>query len=174
MELNTAMNNRRSIRSYTGESISKDELDAVLQAAYTAPVGMGKYDGIHLTIITNNELLKEIDENGAAFFGNPSLHPLYGAPMLIVISSNDPGNVGSADVGIILQNMSLEAVELGIGHCDIYGATAALTENKELLKKLNIPDGFTPLGSIILGKTKEEYTKRDIPSSHVFASNRID
>lgn len=174
MELNTAMNNRRSIRSYTGESISEEELNAVLQAAYTAPIGMGKYDSIHLTIITNKALLKEIDENGAAFFGNPSIHPLYGAPMLIVISSSDPGNVGSADVGIILQNMSLEAVELGIGHCDIYGATDALTENKELLKKLNLPEGFTPLGSIILGKTQEQYTKREIPDSHKFAENRID
>lgn len=174
MELNTAMNNRRSIRSYTGESITEEELNAVLQAAYMAPVGMGKYDSIHLTIITNKELLKEIDRNGAAFFGNPSLHPLYGAPVLIVISSKDTGNVGSADVGIILQNMSLEAVELGIGHCDIYGATAALVQNQELLKKLNLPEGFTPLGSIILGKTKEEYTKRDIPASHKYSENRIE
>ena len=52
MELTQAMNIRRSIRSYTGEMISKEQLDAILNAAYEAPIGMGKYDSIHFTIIS--------------------------------------------------------------------------------------------------------------------------
>lgn len=174
MELKQALNRRRSIRSYTGEPITEKQLDAVLEAAYEAPVGMGKYDSIHLTIITDKELLSEIDKNAAEFFGDPSSHPLYGAPMLIVISSNADGNVASANVGIILQNMSLAAVEEGIGHCDIYGATAALVNNSELVKKLNLPEGFVPTGSIVLGQSSEAYENRDIPAAHKYAENRID
>lgn len=173
MELKEAMNTRKSVRSYTGEPISDEQLQAVLTAAYEAPIGGGRYGSIHLTIITNKELLTEIDTNAANFFGKPSLHPLYGAPMLIVVSSNESGNVASANAGFVLQNMSLAAVEEGVGHCIIYGATAGLVENKELLAKLNLPEGYTPLGSIELGQTEESYEKREIPESHKYSTNEI-
>ena len=173
MELTQAMNIRRSIRSYTGEMISKEQLDAILNAAYEAPIGMGKYDSIHFTIITNSDLLGEIDACAAQFFGNPSMHPLYGAPMLIVISSNGEGNVASANVGFILQNMALAAVGEGVGQCDIYGAVAAMNQNQKLLDKLDLPEGFVPLGALAVGKTSESYSKREIPDAHRFAANEI-
>ena len=173
MELKEAMNIRKSIRSYTGEQISKEQLDAILTAAYEAPIGMGKYDSIHLTIVTNPDLLGEIDACAAKFFGNPSMHPLYGAPMLIVISSHGEGNVASANVGFILQNMSLAAVEEGVGHCDIYGAIAAVDQNPALLGKLDLPDGFVPLGALAVGKTTASCTKREIPDTHRYATNEV-
>ena len=142
MELKEVMNIRKSVRSYTGVQISEKQLKAILTAAHEAPVGMGKYDSIHLTVITKAALLNELDANAATFFGNPSMHPLYGAPMLIVVSSNSEGNVASANVGFVLQNMSLAAVEEGAGQCIIYGAVAALQQNKELLSKLDLPDGW--------------------------------
>lgn len=174
MEFKDVLNQRKSIRSYTGEPISKEQLDNILRAAYEAPIGMGKYDSIHLTVVTNKDLLNEIDQNAAKAFGNPSAHPLYGAPTLIVVSSKDQGNVASANVGIIIQNMSLAAVDEGVGHCDIYGATVALTQNKDLLAKLNLPEGFTPLGSIALGRSSEAYEKREIPAAHKYGMNQID
>lgn len=173
MEFKDVLNTRKSIRSYTGEPISKEQLDNILTAAYEAPIGMGKYDSIHLTVVTNKDLLNEIDQNAAKFFGNPSAHPLYGAPTLIVVSSKDQGNVASANVGIIIQNMSLAAVDEGVGHCDIYGATVALTQNKELLSKLNLPEGYAPLGSIALGLSDEKYEKREIPAKHKYGMNEI-
>jgi FMN reductase (NADPH) len=173
MELKKAMNIRKSVRSYTGEPVSEEQLAQVLTAAYEAPVGMGKYDSIHFTVITDKDLLTEIDANGASFFGDPSIHPLYGAPMLIVLSSDSEGNVPSANVAMIIQNMSLAAVELGLGHCDIYGCTAGLCKNAELVKKLSLPEGFTPIASFILGPTEEVYTDREIPEEHKYSMNRI-
>lgn len=174
MELEEAMNIRKSVRSYTGEKISDKQLEKILTAAYEAPVGMGKYDGIHITVVTNKDVLNEIDGKAAEFFGNPSAHPLYGAPMLIMISSRGEGNVASANVGIILQNMSLAAVEEGVGHCDIYGATAAVSHDKEILEKLGIPEGFTLLGSLAVGKTDEKYTHREIPDDHRYSMNTVE
>ena len=52
---------RKSIRSFTGEQLSSEELSLLLKAANAAPVGMAQYDGVHLTIIQNAELLKKID-----------------------------------------------------------------------------------------------------------------
>lgn len=173
MELREAMNSRRSIRSYTGEQITGEQLDAILTAAYEAPVGSGKYEGIHLTVITNKELLHAIDENAGKLTGNPSARPLYGAPMLIVVSSDRTDNVGMANVGFILQNMGLAAVEEGVGQCVIYGAIRLLNQNSALAGRLGLPEGYTALGGIELGKSDELYTKREIPETHKFVTNTI-
>jgi len=41
MDTFTNLFSRRSIRKYTGEPVSEDELQQILNAAYVAPVGMG-------------------------------------------------------------------------------------------------------------------------------------
>lgn len=173
MELNQALNSRKSIRSFTGEPVTADQLDAILNAAYEAPVGMGRYDSVHMTIITNKELLARIDSNAAQAFGNPKLHPLYGAPMLIVLSSTEDVATADANMGIILQNMSLEAVSLGVGQCLIYGAIRALNKNPELIAELGLPEGFTPGASIILGQTDATYAEREVPEKRHYAINQI-
>ena len=167
MTVQEAINVRKSVRSYTGEPVSEEALKAILMAGQSALIGMAKYDTIHLSVITNPELLAEIDKNAAEFFGDPKMHPLYGAPTLIVVSSSQTDNVGSANVAMLVHSMALTAVELGVGHMDIYGATAALAQNAELTAKLNLPEGFTPLGSLAVGKSDEAYTAKEIPADRM-------
>lgn len=169
MTVQEAINARKSVRSYTGEPVSEAELNAILTSAQSAPVGMGKYETLHLSVISDPELLAEIDKNAAEFFGDPSLHPLYGAPTLIVVSSSQTNNVGSANVAMLVHGMALTAVELGVGHVDIYGATAAMAQNADLVAKLNLPDGFVPLGSLAIGKTDDVYAAREIPADRISA-----
>lgn len=173
MELNDALNQRRTIRSYTGEPPTDAQLDAIVQAASEAPVGMGRYDSIHLTIVRDPQLISDIDVAAATAFGHPELHALYGAPVLIVVSSSRTGNVASANVGAAIQNMSLEAVEQGLGSCFIYGALETVNARPDLLGRLRLPEGFTPLGSIIVGKTNEAYAPRKLSDKHRFAQTVI-
>ncbi|MCC8106394.1 MAG: nitroreductase family protein [Clostridiales bacterium] len=63
--LNTIFS-RKSIRTYTGEAVSPEQEALILKAANAAPVGMGQYDTVHLTVIKNKELLSEIDSTAAA------------------------------------------------------------------------------------------------------------
>ncbi|SDR64890.1 nitroreductase family protein [Parafannyhessea umbonata] len=173
MELSEALNRRRSIRSYTGQVVDPEQLEAILTAAYEAPIGMGRYESIHLTVVTRPSLLAAIDAAAARMFGNPDAHPLYGAPMLVVVSSDREGNVASANVAAVIQNMSLAAVDQGVGSCYIYGATRALAQDADLLAQLDLPEGFAPLGSIVLGKTDEKYEPRQVPAGHRFAQNDV-
>lgn len=173
MELSEALNRRRSIRSYTGQVVDPEQLEAIMTAAYEAPIGMGRYEGIHLTVVTRPSLLAAIDAAAARMFGNPDAHPLYGAPMLVVVSSDQEGNVASANVAAVIQNMSLAAVDQGVGSCYIYGATRALAQDADLLAQLDLPEGFAPLGSIVLGKTDEKYGPRQVPADHHFAQNDV-
>jgi len=160
---------RKSVRSFTGKP-TEDELKTILKAAYASPIGRAKYENVHLTVITNQELLDKIDTNAAAFFRNPEIHPMYNAHVYIVVSAklaNPADNVGYSNCATIVENMALAAVELGLGACHIWGATAALSHNEELLKQLNLPEGFTPCCGIILGKTEEVYTEREIPENRI-------
>ena len=160
---------RKSVRSFTGKP-TEDELKTILKAAYASPIGRAKYENVHLTVITNQELLDKIDTIAAAFFRNPEIHPMYNAPVYIVVSaklSNPADNVGYSNCAIVVENMALAAVEMGLGACHIWGATIALSQNKELLKELNLPEGFTPCCGIILGKTEEIYTEREVPDNRI-------
>lgn len=46
---------RHSVRTYTGDAVSASDLEKLLKAANAAPVGMGLYDQVHLTVVINNQ-----------------------------------------------------------------------------------------------------------------------
>ncbi|MCR5666310.1 MAG: nitroreductase family protein [Eubacterium sp.] len=170
METKKLFQVRKSVRSYTG-NVTEEQIQEVLFAAQAAPVGMAKYETVHLTVIKDKALLDEIDQCAAKFFGNPSMHPLYGAPVLIVVSTTlDPqgnNNVAYANAAMIVHNMALAAIDNGLGSVDIYGSIAALNQNPDLMAKLNLPDGFVPVGATAFGETTETFEEREIPMNRI-------
>ncbi len=162
---------RKSIRSYTGEKITEDELQTILKAAYAAPVGRAEYDSLTMTVISNPELLKKIDAAGAKFFNKPDFNPLYNTPMLIVVSSKLSGtpmdNIAYSNAATIVQNMALTAAELGVGACHIWGAIMAIANVPKIIKELNLLDGYSPCCAIALGKTDEKYETREIDMGRI-------
>jgi len=151
---------RKSIRSYTGEKVSQEDLKKVIKAAQASPCARRQYERVHLTLV-EGELLNEI-ENYCASKGAPNPHPLYGAPQLLVVSVAEVNNVDSANAAMMIENMSLEAVELNLGQCVIYGALAMIADNQELIKKLSLPAGFIPVGGLTLGISEEKYEVREV------------
>ena len=166
-----AICSRKSIRSYNGKNISEAELKQLLKAAYAAPVGMKAYDTLILTVVTNQAFMDKLNADSAAMTGRPDAIPLYGAPTLIIVSSTLPGgardNVAYSSAACIVENIALEAVELGIGTCHIWGAIRALNANPELVKELNLPEGYVPCCAVILGHTDEAYGLREIPAGRI-------
>ena len=61
MELFEALKRRCSIRRYTGEVPTEQEIQTVLDAALLSPQ-LPMHD-IHISVITNSALLKEAEEN---------------------------------------------------------------------------------------------------------------
>ena len=162
---------RRSIRSYTGEMPSDEALDRILKAVYAAPVGMGRYDSLHITVVKNGDFLARLEAAAGAQLGRADYHPLYGAPVLLIFSSVFPGiptdNSSYSNCAILSENAALEAVTLGLGACHIWGAIRALNKEPQLLAELDLPEGFLPCCAIALGKTNEQYEERTV------ADNRI-
>lgn len=166
-----AIYSRKSIRNFNGESITDAELKEILKAAYASPVGRAMYDTLSLTVISNKEVLAKWEKHMAAVTGNPGLHPFYGAPTVILVSSAMPAapmnNVNCSNAAIIVHNMALAATELGAGACHIWGAAGVLDGNAELVKELKVPEGMVPCCAVALGHFDGEYELREI------AENRI-
>lgn len=162
---------RKSIRNFNGESITEAELNEILKTAYAAPVGCAMYGTLSLTVIENKDILNEWERAMANAAGNPDLHPFYGAPTVILVSSvvgeGVMGNINYSNAAIIVQNMALAATELGVGACHIWGAIGALNVNGELKNKLRIPENMNPCCAIALGKIDEKYEIRDIPKNRI-------
>lgn len=162
---------RKSVRSYNGESITEAELKEILKAAYAAPVGRAMYDTLTMTVISNKDFLAGWEKHMANAVGNPDMHPFYGAPTVILVSSAMPSapmnNVNYSNAAIVVHNMVLAATELGVGACHIWGAVGVLNSNSELMKELNLPEGMVPCCAIALGHTNEKYEVREIPENRI-------
>lgn len=161
MELMKAIAMRKSTRSYKSEQISAESLNTIINAGCAAPVGMGAYDTVHLTVIQNSDLLDRIAKTTATIFGRTKFNPLYGAPTLVIISGkpNDKfPNAEIANASCIIENMALAATNIGIGSLYLLGIIYSFNADKELLKDLNLPEGFVPASGIALGHPTEPLT----------------
>ncbi len=162
METLKAIAMRRSTRAFKPEQISEQELDAVLKAGCAAPVGMGAYETVHLTVLQNRELMEEIAKAAAKAFGRPGMDPFYGAPTVVIVSSTKNRmvpNIEYANAACIIENMLLAATDLGLGSVYLWGFIRALNDSPDLLKKLDLPEGFTPVSAVALGYPVEPFTE---------------
>lgn len=158
---------RRTIRNFNGKAITDEELSQILKSAYAAPVGRAMYDSLSMTVVTSKALLLKWEQYMAKAVGEPDMHPFYGAPTVILISSAGDGNVNYSNAATLVQNMALAATDMGLGACHIWGAVMALNGNAELIKELKVPDGMTPCCAIALGHFDGEYAIRDIPENRI-------
>ncbi len=170
METVKTMKTRKSTRSYTG-ALSEEDLEAVLFAGQAAPIGMAVYDVMHMTVIRDKDLLKEISRAGGEFFGDAERDTLYGAPCLIVISTPVPdpaeGNVPYSDCACMADHMHLAATDRGLGSCLIWGAIAGLNRKPEVVAKLGLPKRHIPCCGVVIGETTDELVERDIPADRI-------
>lgn len=142
MELMDLLQSRRAFREYDDQPLTSEELQPILLAAETSPVGLGKYRNHRLTVIQDPKVLKQIQN-------------IYQAPTLIVVSSPDPGQLEFIDAGIIVHNMELAAENEGLAANYNMACLASLP-------KTVIPAEMTPCFAITLGHTKEKLTPRDL------------
>ena len=163
MNFKEVLMTRASCRAYTGQEVTEEELAGILAAGQAAPVGMGAYQTVHLTVIRDTEFLEELDQATAKFFGREGINPLYGAPVLILVSAKPgmPPTIEFQNTGTILENMLLAATDLGLGSVYVMGAAAALNSNPDLAAKLNLPEGFVATAGMLLGHPAEPLTLRE-------------
>ena len=104
------LKNRRSIRKFTYEKVSKEDLEKILKSALLAPSSMGKKP-IELIVVEDKDTIAKLET--CKKFGTL---PLKTAPLaIVVIGDSDLSDVWVEDASIVSTLIQLEAEKLGLG-----------------------------------------------------------
>lgn len=155
---------RRSVRSYTKQQVSEEDLNRILEAACYAPSGMNLQTW-HFTAIRNAELLEKLNEKIRGAFAksddsrlqergnNRNYCCYYHAPTLIIVSNEPTQWWAGMDCACALENIFLAAASLGIGSCWInqLGQTCDDPDVRAFLTELGIPENHRVYGCAALG-----------------------
>ena len=160
--------NRRSIRKYKDEQISREELDIVLQAGICAPTGKNLQSPIMIAV-QDKETIKQLSRINAQIMGVSS-DPFYGAPTVVVVLARAESPHAVQDGSLVLGNLMNAAHAIGLGSCWINRAkeTFETEEGKELLKKWEIEGEYVGIGNCILGYPDEAPSMKPRKENYIY------
>ena len=153
METREAIRRRHSVRSFSPRQLDEETLQALLEAAYMAPVGMAAYDHLHLTVVQDADVLRAVDEAGMQVFGRSDIHMLYAAPTLLVLSARPMQFEGleRESAGCIFESVMLRAADLGVGSVYTWICGEGIRQSEAVQRLLSLPEGYTCVATLALG-----------------------
>ena len=142
---------RRAVRSYTDEPVTKEELDAVLEAGLYAPTARGEQRAV-IAAVTDRADRDAVSKLNARVM-EADVDPFYGAPVVLVVFADGTWPMAVKDGSLIMGNLMNAAHAIGLGSCWIDRAEPvfASEEGKALMKKWGVPEGYVGVGNCILG-----------------------
>ena len=177
---------RHSVRRYTDEPVSDEDLHRIIQAANAAPVGSSRFKDVHLTVVRDRDLLDKLAEAVQARFADKETiakiigtvkgeevpthgkqDPFYHAPVVIFVSHRkqdlQPG-IEWANAACVTYAMHLEATSLGLGSCFMWGAleAARVIPEHDNTALLELPEDFEPLIGLAIGHAAVEMADREL------------
>ena len=160
--------NRRSIRKYKPEQISRQELDTVLNAGICAPTGMNRQSPI-LIAVQNKQVRDKLSKMNAAVMGSDS-DPFYGAPTVIVVLAAAESPHAVQDGSLVMGNLMNAAKAIGLGSCWINRAKEMFEteEGKQLLAQWGVQGDYIGIGHCILGYPDEEPAMKPRKENYIY------
>ena len=171
---------RHSIRKYTDKQISRDDLEKILEAGNYAPNAGGGQRSM-MVAIHNKEMTTYVGKLNMAHFDrthlagsyvskeqpstidDPSIkNGFYDAPTVVCVFCQDNFLFKTADAFCMMENMILQATELGIASCIVSRGyeTFSSEEGKKLMEEWGVPEGYVCQGFVILGYINGEQPHR--------------
>lgn len=162
MNLFDAIYNRRSIRQYTAEIVSPDQITDVIRAAMYAPSAVNKQPW-HFIVFRDASLIKGITEM------HPNASMLMQASAGILVCWDDKlqhdTGYGPVDCAAATQNILLAAHGLGIG--SVWIGIYPRQPRMEMVRKLfNLPVGIHGFSIVSLGFPAETKVKPERFNPH--------
>lgn len=167
------LKNRRAIRKFKTEQITKEELDIVLEAGTFAPTAGGTQAPI-IVAVQNPDTVAKLNAMNAKVLNNKQMqYPYYGAPTILLVLAPADALVPDVDCALVGGNLLNAAYAVGLGSCWIHRSKEMFesVEGKELLKQWGLPENMRGVCSIALGyqdcphpeaaPRKENYIIRD-------------
>jgi nitroreductase len=107
------ISNRRSIRAYKDETLTKEQVEILVKAALESPTARNKQSW-HFTVVTDKKLIAEINQETQKNLGFSS-DVFYNAPLAIFISGDENNDYSAIDAGIAVENIAIAAESIGLG-----------------------------------------------------------
>ncbi len=171
--------NRSSIRAYTKQRLTEEELCILKQAALAAPTAMNR-NNQRFVFVTNSDIIAEIeaevvravrasgDEEFLDRLMSRQGKVIYNAPLFVGIFSKD-SNYAGVDAGIAVENMALTAKSIGLD--SVILGMPGLAFNGEcgemLLSRLGVPEGFRFRIGIAIGHRAMEKEPHSWNEDHI-------
>lgn len=147
--------NRRSIRRYTDEEISADDVKTIMEAALMAPTSKSSrpWQFVIVEDSARLEALSKCKEAGAM--------PIAKAPLAIVVAVDvEASDPWIEDAAIAATYIQLQAQDLGLGSCWIQVRGRYTDRDLEsetyVQNVLDMPDTILPVAIITIGHPAEE------------------
>lgn len=154
MNILEAISTRRSIRSYTGEVISEENLKTILSAGFQAPSAHNS-EAREFIVLKDKEILEKIP----TFHPYTKMLPKAGCGIVVCGNKEKQEETGflALDGAASMQNMLLAAHGLGLGAvwCGLYPIAELIEPMSELL---GLPEHIIPISMIVVG-TKDKDAK---------------
>ena len=146
---------RRSVKRYQPTQINRADLEKILKAGMNAPSGMGRQSAV-MVVVQEPETVKKLSRMNAEVMGGHA-DPFYGAPTVIIVFADKEVPTYKEDGSLVMGNLLNAAHALGLGSCWINAGKEFFPtdKGKQYLKELKVPDGYVPVGTLILGYAAE-------------------
>ena len=163
-----AIYERRSIRKYKPQQISREELDAVVKAGVCAPTGMNRQSPI-IVVVQNSDDVAYLSKLNAKV-RNSTADPFYGAPTVLVVLAEADSSFAVQDGSLVMGNLMNAASAIGLGSCWINRAKEVFEteEGKALLKKWGVEGNYVGVGNCILGYANEAPEMKPRKANYVY------
>jgi nitroreductase len=146
MDFKDLVQQRYSVRSYTNHPVEEEKLDLILEAARLAPTAANRQ--AFRLVVVRDALRREAMRAAYSrdwFASAPAMIAACGVPAENWVRK-DGKNYNDVDVAIVMDYITLQAADVGLGTCWI-----ADFDPEAAREVLNLPDGvdlvaLTPLG----------------------------
>jgi nitroreductase len=147
-----AIADRRSIRSYTNDKVTREQLDILLKAAQESPSARNAQPW-HFSVTTNPAVIKEINDEAVKNLKREPGDLFYGAKAAIFLSCDASSRWGRQDCGTATQTIALAAHSIGLGTVILGMPEAAFTgpRGDYFNKLLKFPEGYSYAVAIAVG-----------------------
>lgn len=162
MDLMEIMKCRKSVRTYTGETIREENLEQIVKAGLLSASGRAIRPW-ELIVVREKEMLEKMADcrdHGAKM--------LEGADAaIVVIADESKTDVWTEDCSIVMANMHLYASSIGVGSCWIQGRLRQSADGDSteayLRKLLGYPENCRLEAILSLGIAEKQSEARKLP-----------
>lgn len=161
---------RVSVRSFTDEKISDENLKLITDCAKSAPTAMNK-QLLQFTVVSDTEKIKKLAKAIGEHIGKTDYN-LHNPTTIIIVSTDETNEMGELETGCAIQNIYIAAQSLGLGsvwinqlRCNSY-----VPEIREILDELGVPKKHVVWGISALGVPADKQLPKDRTEKVIFVS----